>query len=135
MRTKLARYDPALVKELRETIIKHPIGIYEGMVERGLASDADMIALALVTACDLYAGKLDEMIVKMHESKKERQARMEREVKDGTNPRDTLTGNLLEIVGVAAQFPRHNPDRLRGTKRDHSLSPTRSVRAKQSIGG
>ena len=59
-RSKLARYNPASVKTLRDEMLKCPNPIYGQMVKEGQMSDGDMLDFALSLANSYFDGQLLE---------------------------------------------------------------------------
>ena len=57
-RSKVGRYDPKLVKELRVEMAKCPNPVYGQMVAEGNMNDADMMDFALSLSCSYFSGVL-----------------------------------------------------------------------------
>ena len=59
-RSKLARYNPARVKALRDEMLKCPNPVYAEMVAPGNMSDGDMMDFAVSLAGSYFSGILLE---------------------------------------------------------------------------
>ena len=74
-RSKLARYNPATVKALRDEMLKCRNPIYGQMVKEGQMSDGDMLDFALSLANSYFDGQLLESFKETAKSNMEMQRR------------------------------------------------------------
>ena len=57
-RSKLSRYDPKLMQELRDLIAKAPNPMFGQMLKADRTSDADLMDFALNVSCSYFSGEL-----------------------------------------------------------------------------
>ena len=58
----MTRFDPQIMKKLRDEIAKHPNPMFGAVIEETRASDGDLLDFAMNAACAYFSGKLMEPV-------------------------------------------------------------------------